>query len=295
MPDEQIPPAESRDLGPSWTPPDRPASPAGADTGNPSPEAASGWPPPPGISSPVPSGSSWQSPGYPPWQPPLPNNRSRRVAWLAASAAVVVAALIAASIGYIIGHQHGGTQATAAAGSSCGTGKVPQPSATLPAGAALMARLLPAPSGAWGALGLKQGELSLDDYTYELYSTSPDANQQLTALCFQVAVNRAWIMPSGTEASVWLIQFGGRADARSYTLQTEESESAVPANTVKFPVPRVADGTGIATPNLDKLGNTYSQLLGDRGDVAILIHLWVPFALNNALAVQMLQEQNTRL
>jgi len=211
----------------------------------------------------------------------------------------VVAALIAGSIGYVIGDQHSRIQAAAAGAnavsSGCETGKAPDPSATSPAGSALVARLLPMPSGASPVNVLKQGALSLDDYMNELYTTNADEKQFLTGICFQVAAHRTWVLPSGTTVSIWLIQFGSPADARSYTLSTEVGDSGDPANSVKFTVPGVADGKGIAAPKLDTDGNTLSRLLGERGDMAILIHLFVPAHLNNALAVQVLQEQNARL
>jgi hypothetical protein len=291
MANQQTPPADPSDPRSWWPVPGRPVLPAGAGTGDPSPPGAPGWPRP----GPAP----WQPPGYPPWQVPPPRDRSRRVAWLVGSAAVVVTALIAGSIGYVIGDQHSRIEAAAlgasAADSGCGAGKIPTSSATSQDGAALMARLMPMPSGGSPVTVLKQGQLSLDDYVHQLYATGSDEQQRLTALCFQAAVHRTWLMPSGTEVSIWLIQFGSAADARSYALGTEQADIAAAGNTVKFTVPGVADGIGIANPNLDKYGETLTHLLGDRGDVAILIHLYIPAGLNNATAVQVLQDQNARL
>jgi len=210
----------------------------------------------------------------------------------------VVTALIAGSIGYVIGDQHSRIEAAAAganAAAGCGAGQAPDPAATSAAGTALLARVLPMPSGATLVNGVKQGQLSLDDYVNELYSSNPGEKQRLAARCFQVAVHREWSAPSGTAVSIWLIQFGSNAGARSYTLAAQQGDIADPNNTVKFTVPGVADGMCIAAPKLDQDGNTLSRLIGDRGNVTILIHVFVPAQLNNALAVQVLREQNARL
>jgi hypothetical protein len=211
----------------------------------------------------------------------------------------VVAALIGGCIGYVIGDEHSRIQAAAAganaAGSGCGAGKAPDPSATSPAGSALLTRLLPMPSGASTLKLNKLGELSLDDYIQNVYSGAAYERQRLTAICFQVAVHSYWQLPSGTAVSIYLIQFGSNADARSYVLGTEQGDSGESGNTVTFTVPGVADGMGIADPTLDKDGNTLTHLLSDRGDVAILIHVYVPARLDNAAGIQVMQQQYARL
>jgi len=76
--------------------------------------------------------------------------------------------------------------------------------------------------------------------------------------------------------SVWLIQFGTAADARSYTLSTEQADASDRANTDKFTVSKVLDGMGLGRPALDKYGDTLTRLLGDVGSTSILIHVFVP-------------------
>jgi hypothetical protein len=209
----------------------------------------------------------------------------------------VVTALIAGSIGYVIGDQHSRITAAALGGEagSSGCGNAPDPSATSSAAAALTARLLPMPAGASPVNLLKQGELSLDDYVQELYGTSSDAMQRLTALCFQAGAFREWSLPSGNVVAIWLAQFASNDGARSYILGTEQADSDTAGNTVRFTVPGVGDGTGIARPSIDKDGNTLCHLLGDNGGVAMLIHVYVPGHLDDAFATQVLQQQNARL
>jgi hypothetical protein len=209
----------------------------------------------------------------------------------------VVTALIAGSIGYVIGVQHSRITAAALGGEagSSGCDNSPDPAATSPAAAALTDRLLPMPSGASPVNLIKQGELSLDDFVQELYGKTSNEKQRLTALCFQAAVFREWQLPSGNAVAIWLIQFASNDGARSYTLGTAQADRDSLGYPVNLTVPGVADGTDIATPSIDSDGNTRSHLLGDRGDVATLMHVYIPAHLDNVFATQMLQQQNARL
>src|SRR5215469_9203958 len=250
----------------------------------------------------APGSPAWSAPGV--WQPmPVPSSaRPRRVptavVWCLV---VVVASVIAAASGYYVGLPHSrinsGLQTFKAALSGpCPTGRTgPDPSATSPAGGALLARVLPAPTGYKRITGDKQGVLSLKDYAHLLYGSDRSAQQRLVARCFQTAVHRDWASGGGTLISVWLIQFGTAADARSYILSTEQGDSSDPANSDVFHVSRVVDGLGLGTPKLDKYGNTFTHVLGDAGNVAIIIHIFVPARLDNSYAARVLQQQYTLL
>jgi hypothetical protein len=213
----------------------------------------------------------------------------------------LAAALIAGALGYEVGLHHSRISAAvqsfkAAAGGACPAGKTtPDPSATSPAGAALQARLLSVPTGDKAINTVKQGVLSLHDYLNELYSSDPAELQRLTDVCFQTAVNRTWASSGGVITSVWLIQLGNSADARSYTLSTEQADEADPANTDKFTVAHVSDGLGLGRPTLDKYGNTLTRVLGDAGNTSMIIHVFVPARTDNAAAAAVLQQQNALL
>jgi hypothetical protein len=142
---------------------------------------------------------------------------------------------------------------------------------------------------------LKQGVLSLRSYLNELYPGNPTEQLRLTARCFQTAVHRTWQMPGGSTTSVWLIQFGTAADARSYTLATEQGDAADSPNTDKFTVAGVADGMGLARSKLDKYGNTLTDLLGDAGNTSMIIHIFIPARTDNMASAHVLQHQNARL
>jgi hypothetical protein len=159
----------------------------------------------------------------------------------------------------------------------------------------LLARVLPVPAGDTLFKGGQEGAMSLRDYVNALYTNDPTEQQSLTARCFQTAVHREWTSPDGTGTSVYLIQFGTVADARSYILSTEQADTADPANTDVFPVPRVADGRGLGAPKLDSYGNTLTRVLGDAGNVAIIIHIFVPARIDNSLATRLLQQQSGML
>ena len=243
-------------------------------------------------------------PGQGPWQgsrTPPPTRPTRFRAVVVGTIVAFAAAIIAGTGGYEIGvHQSRISSDVqtfkAIAGGACPPGgTVPDPSATSPAGAALLARALPMPPGDTSVTAMKQGVLSLEDYMNELFRTYSPERALLTALCFQTAVHRTWRSPGGTTTSVWLIQFRTAADARSFTLKTEQADKAEPANTDVFRVARVSDGMGLANPKLDKYGDTYTHLLGDTGNVAMIIHIFLPASTDNAAAAAVLQAQRTRL
>src|SRR5216117_1305802 len=88
-------------------------------------------------------------PAYPGGPGPRPR---RRRAWLAGIAAAVVTGVIGGVVGYQVGLHHSQIKAAnayvRAASSGCPAGQAaPAPSATSPAGSALLTRLLPRPGG----------------------------------------------------------------------------------------------------------------------------------------------------
>ncbi|HEY7323974.1 MAG TPA: hypothetical protein VH520_04030 [Streptosporangiaceae bacterium] len=219
------------------------------------------------------------------------------------SAVVVVASVIAGAGGYEIGlgHSHvssGAPGTSVALSGACPAGvTVPDPSATSPAGSALLARLLPIPTADTRTTGgEQQGVVSLTGFVNALYSNNPNAEQpRLEARCFQTAVHREWTSPGGTITSVWLIQFGTAAGARSYTLADEQASAADPKRSDAFPVSHVADGMGYGQPSLDQDGNTRTAMLGDAGNIAIIINLFVPAKLDNSGGALVLQQQSALL
>jgi hypothetical protein len=273
MQDEQVPPA-----------PGYPGYPGSA------------WQPSEGLPWPPPNPAAWP----PPPSPPAKRSRARAV--VTGAIVALAAALISGSGGYELGVHHSQVNAAmqnlnAVASGPCAAGETqPAPSATSPAGTALLARLLPIPRGDTRVTSLKQGVLSLHDYLDELYSGNSAEQAHLTARCFQTAVHRTWQTPAGTTVSVWLIQFGTGADARSYTLAGEQGDSAAAsAHTARFTVAGVADSAGFADPTLDQYGNTFTRALGDTGNTSIIIHVYVPGETGSAVASQVLQAQNARL
>jgi hypothetical protein len=128
-----------------------------------------------------------------------------------------------------------------------------------------------------------------------LYSKNPTEQQRLTARCFQTAVHRGWTSPAGSATSVWLVQFGTAAGARSYVLAYEAALAADPAYSDAFGVSGVSDGKGSGEPKLDSLGNTSTTMLGDAGNVAIIIGVFVPARLDNSAAASVLQQQSAML
>jgi hypothetical protein len=60
-------------------------------------------------------------------------------------------------------------------------------------------------------------------------------------------------------------------------------------------VPRVTDGKGLGAPKLDTYGNTLTRVLGDVGNVAIIIHVFMPARTDNPFATSVLQHQSDLL
>lgn len=272
MPDEQVPSAYGDPRTP-WQPLEDPARSA---------PGAAGWPP----------GSPWPNQGG--WPQP-PQRRARRRAVVTGAIVALAAALISGSAGYGLGLRHSRIDAAVQNLNAVASGSCPAGAAS-PAGTALLARLLPVPKADKQVTVLKQGVLSLSDYMQELYPHNSSERARLTARCFQTAAHRTWQTPGGTTVSVWLIQFGSRAGARSYTLSVEQADaSLVPAGTAKFTVAGVADSMGLADATLDKDGNTFTRVLGDAGNTSIIIHVFMPAETNDAASSQVLKAQNARL
>jgi hypothetical protein len=292
MPNEQAPFRDAGDGGVPWQPPEGTVP---GMAGGPPPQVPP-WPPQ-GTPPPGPVQGWWPQPV----PPPSSARRGRARAVVTTSAVALAAALIAGVLGYEIGIQHSRISSIAenfkaVAGGACPAGETaPDPSATSPAGAALMARLLPIPAYASQVTALKQGVLSLRDYLNELYTGNATEQQRLTDRCFQTAVHRTWQTPDGTVTSVWLIQFGTAADARSYTLAVEQADAADPVNTDKLTVAGVSDGMVLGQQTLDKYGDTYTHVLGDAGNTSVIIHVFAPARPDNAAAARVLRDQTARL
>jgi hypothetical protein len=172
---------------------------------------------------------------------------------------------------------------------------LPAASAISPAGGALLARLLPMPvPDAPNISVVPQGVLSLSGFAKGVAESDPVYPDYLSIICFQTAVHRAWRSPDGIITAVYLVQCATTADARAYVSFTEQGDAQTPPTEV-FPVPGVVDGVGFADPEIDKYGNTFTEALGDVGNVAIDVFLYVPKILDNSGATLVVQQQNALL
>jgi hypothetical protein len=228
--------------------------------------------------------------------PPAPPRRTARlhVVWLVVA---LVAALGSGTAGFVIGKASEQISANiksgaAAAGATSCRGATPGPAV----GSHLASRLLPLPPGAKYLKGLKHRVDTLDQYVKTLYSSAPYEKARLVARCFQVAAQQGWVLPSGRIVAVYLAQFGTHADARSYALAAQSADLADKRNKLHGPVSGVADGMIIEAPGPDKYGNTVTRLIGDKGKVAIIVHMFVPAHLpQRAMATRTLRHQAARL
>lgn len=164
-------------------------------------------------------------------------------------------------------------------------------------GVRLAGELLPLPPGAKYLKGrYKHQADTLEQYVTTLYSSASYEKRRLIQRCFQVAAQQGWVMPSGRIVVVYLAQFRAPADARSYALATQSADIADPRNKLHDAVRGVSDGILIEDPKQDKYGNTESRLIGDKGNVAIIVHVFEPAQLpSRRSATPLLRRQAARL
>ena len=227
-----------------------------------------------------PDGQPAQPAGLPFW--PVGGSPGRRtrlhVIWLIAA---LVASLAAGSAGFAAGdafasHRSVIVAAIGSAKDRARSGPCPPASAAIQAGSRLHSFLLSRPAGSRPPNVKTPAVLGLRQYVRVLYAGRASIVGQLNARCFQVAASRLWVTASGNIIGIYLAQFATAADARSYVLFTEAGDLEASTVTRHLPLPGVSDGLVVQHGALDKYGNTFTDLLGDRGNVAIIIHIFVP-------------------
>lgn len=321
MPGEEAGPGQDREFSqsaPQWQSAGQPPPPAGQPPAGQPPYAPPSYVQPPYAQPPYaqPSympppllpGQSHQA-GYWP-QPPLRRSARGRVhaLWVVV---VLVAALAAGSGGYYFGSRHAHTVSAARLGRTAPgrapTGPAPAgqgPCATTVTAAGpdskLLAELLPLPAGATRPSNARAPKAyALRSFVAGLFPPQERSRETgfLGGLCFQAAVNSEWRTPAGTLVSIYLIKFALPSEARSYALDQEQADIAgVGVHGRHANVSGVPDAMIIQDPRLDKYGNTLTRLIGDVGDVAILVHVFVPALLDSEAAMDpLLREQASRL
>jgi hypothetical protein len=229
--------------------------------------------------------------------PPIRPRRTARlhVVWLVVA---LVAALGSGTAGFLIGESSARISSAIRSGAAAAGAAPCRGGAAGPAvGSHLASTLLPLPKGAKYLKGRYRHQVdSLDQYVKTLYSSSPSEKARLVARCFRVAAQQGWVLPSGRIVAVYLAQFGTHADARSYALAAQSADLVNRRNKLHGPVSGVSDGMMIEAPAPDKYGNTVTRLIGDKGKVAIILHIFVPAHLpQRAMAMRLLRHQAARL
>ena len=279
---------------PPFAPPGGGQPPGGQSTG--------GQPGPAGAGSAT--WGSWTAPT--PWPPPYatggpwhaspPSRRRVHLIWLAVS---LVSLVLGGFAGFAI--SKAGPRIGAAirsAGAAAGVGPCPGATAPPGAGAALSRRLLPVPAS---AKRYTKGEfarrvLTADQLSGEFWRGDPLGRFRLSARCFRIAAQVNWLAPSGAVTVIWLVQFATANDARSFALMLQAGDIADPSYSVHMVLNGVADGMLIGQPSLDHYGNMRSRLIGDRSNVAIIIHLYTPAHLpRRSTADALLRRQAARI
>ncbi len=263
---------------------------AGPNPYAPGPNPYAGGPNPYGTGqTPYTFGPGPYGPGYPGQLPPARAGRARiHATWLAVT---LLVAVVTGSSAYYLGTHHAQRPAPSrpAAAASQHPLVAPPPANAYqcaPTDTAagpdsrLISELLPVPAGAArppAAPGPKA--YTLHAYVTYLYAKSAVGHEQalLQARCFQVAVNGQWLTSGGTLVSIWLVQFADSGGARSYALGQEQTDLNLMGSHGRWAsVSAVSDGMLIQDPGLDAEGDTFTRIFGDRGNVMILIHVYVP-------------------
>jgi hypothetical protein len=216
--------------------------------------------------------------------------------WLAVS---LVSLVLGGTAGFAIGKaapQIGASFRSAKAAAGVG----PCPSGSLPsgAGAALAGRLLPVPARSrhYTKGDFARQVLTADQLAGEFFRGDSLGRARLTVRCFRIAAQVNWYAPSGAVTVIWLVQFATANDARSFALMLQAGDISNRLNSVHTPLKGVADGMLIGRPSLDHYGNALSRLIGDRGNVAIVIHLLTPGHLaQRSTADALLRRQAARI
>ena len=241
---------------------------------------------------------TWGAPPFTygvPSQARPPRNARVHVIWLVVA---LVAALGCGAAGFVIGKAS--AQISSAIKSDGAAAKAAACAAASPparVGRHLASELLPKPRRGKFLTGHYKHQVdSLHQFLTTLYPTAGYEKGRLVARCFRVAAQQGWVMRSGLIVAVYLVQFGTHADARSYALAAQSADLSDPRNKRHGTVRGVSDGILIEAPGPDKFGNTVSRLIGDKGNIAIIVHLFVPAHLpRRAFATGLLRRQAARL
>jgi hypothetical protein len=240
----------------------------------------------PGPSPHAPGRYGTAYPGQP--APARPGRTRIHATWLAIT---ILVAIVTGSSAYYFGTKHGqqpsASPRPAAASENPVVGAPPanayQCAPTDTAAGSdprLFSELLPVPAGATRPSAAPTPKAyTLHAYVTYLYGRSAVGHEQalLEARCFQIAVNGQWQTAGGTLISIWLVQFADSAGARSYALGQEQTDLNLMGRRGRAAnISGVSDGMLIQDPGLDKYGYTFSRLFGDRANVMILIHVYVP-------------------
>ena len=279
-------------------------TPDGGNSGVPQPPAAGptaspSWGMAPPSSSPSGTWAPTPGPSYP-WGPPSPPARPKRtsrvhVIWLVVA---LVAAIGSGTTGFVIGKSSAQISTAIKSGAAAAGARPCVVNSPAPGvGARLARELLPLPAGAKYINSQYRPSIdSLNQLLSVLYPGNSIERGRFVARCFQVAAQQGWAAASGQIVAFYLLQFGTPADARSYALADQSADLADPLNKQHSTVSGVSDGIAIDAPALDKSGNTIVRLIGDKGNVALIIQVFTPAHLPSpASAAKLLRQQAARL
>ncbi len=258
------------------------------------PSYPSGYP-----AGPVPAMTPWQ-PAWPPpaWPQPAPKRR------FGAGALVLVAvltAIVCGTAGVVTGVAIKTATSTTAAGIQLPT-LVPTPEDSTPgtapssaAGAALLARIVPAPPGAreFAMTNAPGGVLDLDQNVKQFFSTGPTEAGILRQEGFVVAAATDYQRTDGLQILTHLTQFATQDGAQSYFLQRRAAWTRDADVTGSFTVP--GGGVGYEKHALDKLGNRRTVMYERIGDIVVALDVYTAGTFNRSVDLAIMAVQMRKL
>ena len=273
------------------------------------------WPDP---RSPFPSpavSSAWAQPAAPGTAPGDRRSSGRGVIVLVVVVAVVVFSVVGVVIGTRSnGHAKPGTTSaaglsagssrSAGAGPSAGASKATVPSGSTSSGSAaglvplgdgqaLIGKVIPAPAGAhmYDVDDSSAGVMDVQQYVRHYFKGDPSELSRLRQEGFQVAASTDYVRSDGIEIATHLVQFTDATGAQDY-FDVEKSAWATDDRvTATFGVPATPDGVGYELSKADSLGNRRSVMYEHVGNVVVVVNVYTPHQIDQAVDVKVLRAQ----
>jgi hypothetical protein len=238
--------------------------------------------------------------GATPWQ--LVPQKKRRTGLIIVSiiAVIVVVCGGLVAIGLVVSKSDNKSNAGSTGPQTVGStnptgGATPTPTATgIPKGdgTALKAHLVPYPSGAKTLKvdGSNNGVFTLTEFVKVLFGGDNDEKSLLKDRGFETAAEKRWIS-KGVEVHAQLIQFADNDGALSYLDGQHEAFTSDNTFPTRYSLSGVPNGYGYEKAGLDSDGYRHSVLMGQHGNIVVVLFFYQPSHLDRAPELALVKQQ----